>query len=302
MRVLVTGGAGFIGSSVARALAARGDAVAALDYAQPEALVDGVDMLQGDVGDSNSMVTVVRGWHPDAVVHLAAVLTDRCASDIVEGTRANCLGTAVVLDACRQSAVDTVLTVASVAAGGDLRSQSVYGLTKWFSERLSMRWQADNPGVRLVSVRLGWVYGPGRSRGWRDPQGVVEAFARGEQTVHYPDFSQPIDWTYIGDAVEGLIACLDTAPKGHDTIDVGGDLRPISDAIEHLRLRYPTVKVVGHPATAPAASWRMHREFLETSLGCNPATKLEDGLDLTTMALEQATGLSSTRLAKVGPS
>jgi nucleoside-diphosphate-sugar epimerase len=130
----------------------------------------------------------------------------------------------------------------------------------------------------------------------------VEAFARHEQTVHYPDFAEPIDWTYIGDAVEGLIACLDRAPKGHETIDVGGDLRSISDAIEHLQLRYPTVKVVGHPSAAPVASWRMDRGFLETSLGCNPATKLEDGLDLTIMALEQASGLSSTRLTEVGPS
>ncbi|MHB8394381.1 MAG: NAD-dependent epimerase/dehydratase family protein [Candidatus Dormibacteria bacterium] len=287
MRVLVSGGAGFIGSALVRALAERGDPVIVVDGAFARELPASVEQLHIDVADPTAMLGVFDRCHPEAVVHLAAILTDGCAEDIVKGTSVNCLGTAVMLAACQRVGVARLLITTSVAALGEPGRESVYGLTKRYAEHLARLWELEHPETRVSMARLGWVYGPGRVRGWRDLQAVIEAFARGDAEIHYPNFPDPLDWTYISDAVEGLLAVLDRAPDHAPVVDIGGDLRYVRDAIQHLEGRYPEAKAIGHKAVPPPAAWRLDRSYLEGQLGCGPAIRLEDGLDLTTAALTQ---------------
>ena len=166
LRVLVTGGTGFLGSALTERARAAGHALTTFDHA------GSADRL-GDISDPAVVTRLVDDTRPDVVVHLAAVLTDAAASDAVAATRVNALGTAAIFAAAVARKIGRVVYASSVAAVGPcpegsgdgvaLRPQSIYGATKAFGEHLARA--MSGAGTTFVSLRFGWVYGPGRTRG-----------------------------------------------------------------------------------------------------------------------------------------
>ena len=282
MRVLVTGGAGFLGAAFAERARGAGHAVSTLD-------IRGDVDRRCDIGNPTAVTAAVRALAPEAIVHLAAMLTDSSAADPLAATRVNALGTAAVFDAAAKVRVAKVVYASSVAAVGScpdgagdavvLAPGTVYGATKAFGEHLA-RVMSFAPGApSYVVLRFGWVYGPGRERGWRVAQDVVESFARGESLVRYPDFPELIDWTYVDDAAEVLLRAVERSLPRFAAFNVLGDKRTMRDAVAHLVRRFPKVAVQPVPTQTPPSAWSLHNDGLRAALGYVPATRLEDGID-----------------------
>lgn len=295
MTLLLTGGGGFLGTAVARSLATSGSRLVITDLVRPEppddvdhgAVEDGRIRTRAlDVRDMEAIEATIRETGADRIVHLAALLTPECAADPWLGTAANALGTAAMFTAARNVGVGRVVFGSSVAAlpPDDGRALSVYGATKAFGELLAVA-MAEADGLDLVGLRFGWIYGAGRARGWNDVQQVIEGFGSGIPEVRYPAYKDPMDWTYIDDAVRAVLTALDMPHPPSVVLTVSGDRRPIGDAIAHLRVRCPGTRAVPVPATLPAAAWQATGNAGAPSLEFGPVTRLEDGLDRTIAGL-----------------
>ncbi|MDF1563066.1 MAG: NAD-dependent epimerase/dehydratase family protein [Deltaproteobacteria bacterium] len=219
MRVLVTGGGGFIGGGLARRLAEAGEAVRTFsrgDY--PELARLGVEQHRGDLGDPEAVARAVEGC--ELVFHVGAKAGVWGAAE--DFHRANVLGTRNVLDACRRHGVRRLVFTSSpsvVFDGGDLegidesqpypeRYPSPYPETKAISER-EVR-AAASEGLMTVSLRPHSVWGPG------DPHFVprIVERARAGQLRQIGDDTKLVDSTYIDNVVDAhLLAAEKLGPE-----------------------------------------------------------------------------------------
>jgi UDP-glucose 4-epimerase len=282
VRILVTGGSGFLGAAFAERTRAAGHSVAVLDQ-HPAA------DFSCTIDDRAAVASAIATASPDVVVHLAAVLTDAAAVDPVDAARVNALGTAMVFTAAVRARVSRIVYASSVAAVGScpegsgdaavLAPQSVYGATKAFGEHLARAMAATAGVTSFVILRFGWIYGRGRTRGWRDGQEVIERFARGDRVVRYPDFPQPIDWTYIDDAGEVLLRAVERPLPPFSAFNALGDRRTMREAVAYLSRRFPDTRAEPVPAETPPSAWGLRNDEIEAALGYRPSTRLEGGID-----------------------
>ncbi len=229
MHVLVTGGAGFIGSHLVEALLARGDQVTVLDcfddYYDPArkranvaAWQGAARVVEGDLRDPASLRSALAGV--DAVAHLAARAGVRAS--LAEPSRyidVNVTGTQVLLDELREAGIQRLVYASSSSVYGArsdgpfresdpvLRPVSPYAATKLAGEHLCQA-ASHSQGLQVSCMRLFTVYGP-RQR----PEMAIHLFARkalaGEPVSQFGDGSSRRDYTYVGDIVGGLVAALD---------------------------------------------------------------------------------------------
>jgi UDP-glucose 4-epimerase len=288
MRIAVTGAGGFLGGRLARRLAADGHVVLALDRQMPEVPAGG--QARGcDITDAASVHDAFTAFAPDAVVHLAALLTLEAQADIVAATRVNALGASHVFAEALGAGAKRIVYASSVAALGiaDVSRgdrtvpdpRSVYGATKAFTEHLANAIAADYPACILIGLRYGYVYGPGRERGWRDMQIMIEAAQRGETSVVFPDYASAVDWTWIDDAVEVTARMVTTSLGESRVFNVAGDKRRMRDAAEHLARRFPSIEFIPQPAVTPPSAWDFFNDGLFDAIGFIPRTTMEEGID-----------------------
>ncbi len=239
MRVLVTGGAGFIGSHLVERLLAEGYSVTVLDDlsgGRLENLRDvrdhpGLRVIIGDVRDPAALQAALAGV--EVVFHLAAVVgIPRVLADPLRAIRVNVEGTERVLEACAERGISVCVASSSevygkgvrwpAAEGDDLQlgppmaSRWAYAVSKLLDEHLAMAWARR--GLRVSVVRYFNVYGPRA-----DPHGygyVIARFMdqalRGEPLTVYGDGRQTRSFIYVMDAVEGTLwAGLSPAASGH---------------------------------------------------------------------------------------
>jgi len=280
MKILLTGAAGFLGRAVTARLEERGDQTRGFDSS-----------FGDDVTDAAAFDAALASFRPDAVVHLAALLTPECAADPPRGALVNCVGTAVALHCSLRAGIRSVLFASSVAA---IEPGSIYGATKAFGEHVAIALRSEHPDARVIALRFGWVYGQGRTRGWVDLQAVIEGFALEHPEVRYPDYRAPLDWTHVDDASAAIVACLDRAPSSARAYDLAGDQRLVTDALRHLGRRFPHVRTAPYAATMPPSAWSaLDGSLLERDTGFRPRIPMEDGLDRTVDAIRRAHGLAS---------
>lgn len=245
MKVLVTGGGGFIGGAVARLFAERGDAVTSFSRgAYPELERHGILSARGDLGDPTAVRTAVAGH--DVVVHAAARVAGG-AHDPVAYHRVNVDGTRNVIDACRSTGVRRLVftsTPSVVHGGGDIegadeslpyatRFTDPYPATKAVAERLVLA--ANDDGLRTTALRPHLVWGPG------DPHflpRIVDRARRGRLWLVGPG-DNLVDATYIDDAARAHLAAADRLlgpepPAGRAYFIAAGEPLPVRDMIGHL--------------------------------------------------------------------
>lgn len=240
MKVLVTGGAGFIGSHVTERLIGDGHAVTVLDdlstgtRANLDAVVGDVEWVDGDVADGSTVARAVRGC--DAVVHLAAVASVQASVADPLGThRTNLMGTIQLLEAAARTGIERVVYASSAAVYGEAtelpiredapkRPMSPYAIDKLAGEYYLAHYRRSG-AFAANAFRFFNVYGPRQ-----DPSspysGVISVFldrARsGDGVTIYGDGRQTRDFVYVQDLVDVLTAAVtgavvDGAPEGVDS-------------------------------------------------------------------------------------
>ncbi len=297
---LVTGGAGFIGSHVAGALAARGDRVRVLDDLATgkrenlDGVLPGVELRRGDVRDPSVVRAALRGV--DIVVHLAGLRSVPRSCDHPDQVReVNVAGTRNVLACARQGGVRRVVAASSVLVYGDgehpqreeqpLRPASAYGQGKVEAERECARLAAE--GLEVVVLRYFNVYGPRQDGATRYAAVIPEFITRlaaGQPCLIFGDGRQTRDFIYISDAVRAtLAACLADVPSG-TAINVGsGKEVSILDLAAALR------RLLGSeqgPVFQPSRSGDICRSLADTRrcenlLRVRPEVELQAGLERT---------------------
>ena len=234
-RILVTGGAGFVGAAVTRRLVDAGARVTVLDdlfTGKADAIPTGASFIQGSVTDV-PLINELVGDH-SLILHLAARNIIASTANPLDDYATNIGGTLNVLMAARASKVDRVVYSSSASVYGNPRSipineddplwtLSPYAVSKLGGENYCTAF-AESYGLRVTTVRYSNVYGPGQ-RPDNPYCGVVskflvEAHAGRPITIH-GDGEQTRDYTYIDDAVEAtLLAAVHPRAEG-EVFNVG---------------------------------------------------------------------------------
>src|SRR5580698_8440609 len=216
-RVLVTGGAGFVGATLVRRLAASGHSVRVFDnYSTGNpAYLDGVgaELAEGDIRDPGALDAALAGI--DSIIHLAAAgSVVMSVADPVMNFEANVLGTFRVLDAARRAGVERVVLASTGGALiGDAtppvnerslpKPISPYGASKLAGEGYAHAF-AKTYGVRTVAIRFGNVYGPWCAR----KRGVLNVFFEsihsGVPLIIYGEGSASRDYVHVDDISSAL--------------------------------------------------------------------------------------------------
>jgi UDP-glucose 4-epimerase len=291
VRVVVTGGAGFIGSHVVEAMLARGDEVTVVDdlsNGKRENVADGVRLVVQDIREG--LTDVFADTRPELCCHLAAQVDVRASVERPEhDASVNVLGTVAVLEAAREHDTQVVFSSSGGAIYGECdgpapeeserRPLSPYGVSKLAGEEYLAGYNRLY-GARHVSLRYGNVYGPRQ-----DPYGeagVVAIFlgrlAQGEAPQIFGGGLQTRDYVYAGDVARATLAAV-----GHDggVFNVGtGQETSVVDLYE-LSRRVAGSKVEAREA--PARLGELQRSVLDVSsaereLGWRPEVLLEEGL------------------------
>ncbi len=219
MRILVTGGGGFLGFAVARQLRERGDEVRSLARgSHPELAEHGIDERRGDVADAAAVLAATAGC--DAVIHTAAKAGDW--GPRAEYHSANVEGTANVIAACREHGIDRLVytsTPSVIHAGGDVegvdesapypeRFDAAYPETKAIAEKMVL--EANGPELATVALRPHLIWGPG------DNHLVPKIISRARAGRLRRIGSEPrmIDVVYIDNAAAAHLLALDRLAPG----------------------------------------------------------------------------------------
>ena len=235
MKILVTGGAGFIGSHLLQLLLGQhGVEVFVYDNLSSgcrEHVPQGVRLVEGDVRDEAKLARLFASEGFDAVVHLAAqTIVPYSLSHPEEDCQINLLGIINVLECCRKYAVKHVVFSSSAAVYGDNLNiplhedekplpTSAYGITKMASEHY-MRMYHDLYGLNTTVLRFANVYGERQGAGGEG--GVVSIFckllAAGQGVTVFGNGEQTRDFVYAGDIAEALWRA--SKLDGHNVINI----------------------------------------------------------------------------------
>lgn len=285
-RVLVTGGAGFIGSRLVDTLLEAGDEVVVADLrapAAPEVTHIGGDLLDPAVREK------VFATGVDAVVHLAAFTSVlRSVERPGECAQTNVELTGELLELARRRDVSTFVLASTNAVAGDhgtapiteetpLRPMSPYGASKAAAEML-LAGYAGAYGLTTAAVRFSNVYGPGMQAKDSFVPRLMRAAVEGTGVEVYGDGEQRRDMVHVDDAVQGVRLALDGALQG-PSIVAGGHSVTVNELVAATR----RVTGVAIPVThVPAKSGEMPAVVVDIeasrSCGYSPGHDLESGL------------------------
>jgi UDP-glucose 4-epimerase len=268
LRVLVTGGAGFVGVPVVRRLLGTGAEVAVMDdfsTASPGRLDDLSPHLRIDpidITERHQVTEAVANFRPTHCVHLAAIhFIPRCQTEPSATVATNILGTQHVIDALRESAPGCRVLLASSAdvyrpgmrphrEDAPTGPGNVYGLTKLTSESL-LRFAAEDGAVEAVAARFFNVYGPGETNPHLIPE-IITQIKTGATNLHLGNLVPRRDYVFVEDVAAAVIALLDHAPastvvnvgsgRSHSArqiVELVSDLldRPLSVTVDPARVR-----------------------------------------------------------------
>jgi UDP-glucose 4-epimerase len=290
--VLVTGGAGFIGSHVAEALVARGEDVVVLDdlsSGKRENLPEGAELVEGDIREPQD--ELFAGVKPDICFHLAAQADVRVSVARPEhDARINVIGTINLLEAAREHGTQLVFSSTGGAIYGECdgpapedaprQPLAPYGTSKLAGEEYLATYNRLH-GTKHVALRYGNVYGPRQ-----DPHGEAgvvaiffKRFLSGEQPRIFGDGKQTRDYVYAVDVVRATLAA---AGRDGGVYNVGTGRE--TSVVELFDLcRRVAGKESVEPEFAPPRPGELQRSVLDVSravddLGWRPEHSLEEGL------------------------
>ena len=300
---LVTGVAGFIGSSLADDLLDRGYTVRGIDnfatgrQSNLDPLLEDSEFsfTEVDIRDADGVADVVDGV--DYVFHQAAVPSvPRSVEDPVTSTDANCTGTATVLDEARKAGIDTAVVASSSSVYGSSETlpkvesmednpESPYALSKYYTEKLAIQF-SELYDIDTVALRYFNVFGPGQ-----DPDGeyaavvpkFIELMLDGERPVIYGDGEQSRDFTYIDNVTQANVLAAEGDATGV-AVNVGcGDRITITELVERINdvLGTDIEPIYDDPRPGDVRHSMADLEHVRQQLGYDPEIGFQEGLERT---------------------
>ncbi|MCL5435928.1 MAG: NAD-dependent epimerase/dehydratase family protein [Patescibacteria group bacterium] len=221
MKILITGGRGFIGSHVADNLRARGIEVLSFDHHLLNVNFDGEDQFLGDVRDYTAVSEAVAVV--DGVIHLAGILgTQETIKEPLPAVETNILGSLNIFKACEHYGKKAVY----IAVGNHWMNNS-YSITKTTAERFAFMFNRER-GTKIAVVRGLNAYGPRQKIGpvrKITPNFIMPAL-KGEAITIYGDGTQVMDMIYVEDLAEILVRALLLEHGVYDRVFDAGTGRP----------------------------------------------------------------------------
>jgi nucleoside-diphosphate-sugar epimerase len=300
VKALVTGGAGFIGSNLVRALLERGEEVRVLDNfstgnrANLADVEDDVDLVEGELRSYERVHNAVRGT--EVVFHLGALgSVPRSVQDPLTSSAVNVEGTLNVLLAARDEGVRRVVFSSSTSVYGTSRERptteasppdpiSPYGVAKLAAERYCVSFSRVYESFETVVLRYFNVFGP-----WQSPFSqyaavvplFVTAIAAGEPVTIHGDGEQSRDFTYVSNVVDATIRAADAAGASGSIFNVAAGMpasvNELANRIGQI-LEKPVERTYEPPRAGDIRdSWADIRAARDV-LGYEPAVSLDDGL------------------------
>lgn len=296
MRAFVTGGAGFIGSTIAKELALNGADVVVLDNLSSGYRINingnpGIRLVEEDIRDSGAVDAAVAGV--DAVFHLAASVGNKRSIDQpVNDAEINVIGTLRVLEAARKAGVRKVVISSSAGIYGQLKTlpiredhpaepDSPYGASKLCAEKEGLAY-AKLYDMEVVCLRYFNVYGP--SQRFDAYGNVIPIFAfqmlRGEPITIFGDGEQTRDFVNVRDVVQANIKAAMT-PGVTGAFNIGSGTRiSINALVERLTTASGLKPVVrrGSPRLGDVRDSLAHISAAREAFGFERTVSMEEGL------------------------
>ena len=304
-RVLVTGGGGFIGSNLVRALLERGDSVRVLDNFSTgnRANLDGleVDVVEGELRSYERVHAAVRGV--ETVFHLGALgSVPRSVQDPLTSSAVNVEGTLNVLLAARDEGVRRVVYSSSSSVYGTRRELPVhessppdpispYGVAKLAAERYCVSFSRVYESFETVVLRYFNVFGPRQSPTSQYAAAVplfISTVAAGRPLTIHGDGEQSRDFTYVDNVIAATLSAAQAAGASGRIFNVAGGAPATVNHVADL-----IGEILGRPVEkmfAPARAGDIRDSWADLTaareaLGFEPAVSLEEGLRRTADAL-----------------
>ena len=296
-RVLVTGGAGFIGSHVVGSLLDSGADVLVVDdfrlgrraHLGKGGAAGRLTVIEGDIRSAEDL-RPVADFAPDTVFHMAALhFIPYCNAHPQEALDVNILGLDTVIRAVRTAPLRAFVFPSSGAIYGfgdrpwpetaPARPDEIYGISKWMGEQVMGRFHADRPGLRTVVARLFNTYGPRETNPHVLPE-VMRALRAGKP-IELGNLWPQRDLIYVTDTAGALVAAAQ-GDLGLEVFNVGtGTGTTIEDVMETIG------EITGHPVDVRQVPERMRDgdghlvsdpQKLMQATGWKPEYDLEAGL------------------------
>lgn len=305
--ILVTGGAGFIGSHLVDCLLKRGDRVVCIDNfndfydpARKKAnIATHVDnpnfiLIEGDIQDRRLIARLFADYAPQRVAHLAAMANVRYSVERAAlYADVNLQGTITLLDAARLSGVENFVFASTSSVYGKSTQTpfredyptdgplAPYPATKKACE-LMLHAYHNMFGLNTTAVRFFNAYGP-RVRPDTMAWIVMDSIVKEQTITLYDNGDMHRDWTYIDDIIEGLVAAVDT-PLGYEIINLGrGEPVRLGDFVSIIEELTGKPAIVEHKP-APPSELPINFASIEKAqrlLGYRPHISIVDGLAAT---------------------
>lgn len=299
MNVLVTGGAGFIGSYVVRELMTAGQAVVAYDFQIPDNALDDVlsktqlsmvQLVEGDVTDGAKIRSVIDKYKIDAIAHLASPLSLQTEVDAGLAIRNMITAQLVILEIAGVAKLRKVVWASSSGVYGERERYPVlplpndapqypsylYGACKSFNEYLaaylSERYDLDTLGLRFPTV-----YGVGRQRGAAMYLSDIIAKPALGELCRVPMADAVYNWMYVVDAALLVVKALRTGRTPTRNFNVSSEVAPIRRVVEIIREWLPDARFELEPGEYPIVA-EIDCSALKDEVGFTPQWPLRKAL------------------------
>ena len=264
MRVLITGGGGFLGAWVAKRLLLADFRIRIMDSQLSQdriqtitgiQLSPSIEWLKGDIANSKEVLLAAKDCH--AIVHLAGVLTPMCRHDPLRGAQINVIGTLNVFEAARLHKIARVIYTSSGGVFGPSNGQVPFPTTHYGAYKLANEGSAraywEDHQIASIGMRPFVVYGPGRDSGLSaGPSLACRAAALGE-TYAIP-FTGSAGMVYVDDVAAAYEAAVKSTFTGAHTLNLTGHIATMQEVVAAIQLVVPNAHVSCEGPPLPSAA------------------------------------------------
>jgi UDP-glucose 4-epimerase len=263
MRVLITGGAGFIGAWTARLLIDKGHDVTSLDLsntsgATSEILghrISAIEWVTGDVVRYDDVAAAAESCH--AIIHLAGLLTPACQRDPILGAQVNVIGPLNAFEVAKRKGMNRIIYASSVSVFGPDNSAVPFPTTHYGAFKLAVEGSArayyEDSQISSIGFRPAVVYGLGRETGLT--AGLTEACKAAVESRPFTiKFSGEVPVVYVEDVARALVDALTVDIQGAHVCNLIGDVVTVERFIHEIDKAIPSAEIQFSGPVVPFAA------------------------------------------------